>query len=165
MLRDTRPSPEIAGDTPRPGWSRDRRGFTIPEVAMAVFVMAFGIASSIIAMQTGFRYLDIARGNTLASQIMQSEIERVRLLSWSAIATLPASATVDLSSMFTTDPSLAARFALTRSVTDDATRDARYITLTVSWKTYDGQTHTRSFTTLYARNGLYDYYYTDAGGT
>lgn len=144
---------------------RGARGFTIPEVALAVFVMAFGISSSIIAMQTGFRYLDVARGNTLASQIMQSEIERIRLLSWDAIRALPASEAVDLSTMFSTDPALGSRFTLTRTAVDDATRDARYITVKVEWHTTDGQAHTRSFTTLYARNGLYDYYYTDAGGT
>ena len=36
---------------------RLRGGFTILEVAMATFVMALGIASSIIAMQSGFRHL------------------------------------------------------------------------------------------------------------
>lgn len=152
---------------------RDARGFTIVEVAMATFVMAFAIATSIVAMQTGFRYLDVARGNTLASQIMQSEIERLRLFPWSktataaidSIAELPASETVDLSTMFSTDPTIAARFTVLRTVADDGTRDARYITVKVTWQTTDGQNHSRSFTTLYAKNGLYDYYYTDAGGT
>lgn len=140
---------------------------------MATFVMAFGIATSIVAMQTGFRYLDIARGNTLASQIMQSEIERLRLLPWSKSSTvaidsileLPATENVDLSTMFTTDPTLASRFTVVRNVADDGGRDARYITVKVTWKTSDGQTHRRSFTTMYAKNGLYDYYYTSAGGT
>ncbi len=128
---------------------------------MASFVMMFGIASSIVALQMGFRNLDVARGNTLASQIMQSEIERLRLMSFTQIAALDASATVDLSTMFTSNPDLAARFTVTRTVTVDASRsDVRHITVSVQWHTHDGRSHTRAFTSMYAKNGLYDYYYT-----
>jgi hypothetical protein len=38
----------------RPPWNR-RDGFSIAEVAIATFIMAFGIATSIIAMQAGFQ--------------------------------------------------------------------------------------------------------------
>lgn len=150
-------------------------GFTILEVTISTLVMLLVISSSIVALQFGFRNVDVARGNTLASQIMQSEIERIRLLPWNNTTTpsttidsifkLPASETLDLSTMFSTDPKLAARFAATRTVTTDATRNARYITVTVTWSTYDKLTHTRKFTTMYTENGLYDYYYTSAGGT
>ncbi|HYD85108.1 MAG TPA: hypothetical protein VEA63_13680 [Opitutus sp.] len=128
---------------------------------MASFLMVLGISTSIIAMQMGFRNLDVARGNTLASQIMQSEIERLRLMSFTQITALPASDTVDLSTMFTTNTALAARFTVTRTVATDGTRaDVRYITVSVQWNSYDGKSHTRSFTSMYAKDGLYDYYYT-----
>ena len=139
---------------------------------MATFVMAFGIATSIIALQMGFRSLDVARDATLASQIMQSEIERLRLLPWNNTSTpahdsiaefaLDTAENVSLSTMFASNPTLAAKFAVTRTVTADSTRpsDIRYITITVTWSSYDGRSHTRSFTTMYAKNGLYDYYYT-----
>ncbi|WP_158305348.1 hypothetical protein [Opitutus terrae] len=140
---------------------------------MASFVMALGISSALIAMQWGFRHLDVARGNTLASQIMQSEIERLRLFPWEkttptgvvdSIIELPASEPVSLASMFSSSAALAARFTVTRTVTADAARaDVRYVTVTVTWNTSDGQSHTRSSTTMYAKNGLYDYYYTLAG--
>lgn len=147
-------------------------GFTIIEVALASFVMAFGIATSIIALQMGFKAMDVARDATLASQIMQSEIERLRLWPWSkatpagvvdSITELSASEPVALSSTFTSNAALAAKFTVTRTVTTDPaapTRDVRYITVTVTWNSYDGRPHSRSFTTLYAKNGLYDYYYT-----
>lgn len=139
---------------------------------MAMVVMAFAIATSIVAMQAGFRYLDVARGNTLASQIIQSEIERLRLLPWSKTATvavdsileLPASEPVDLTTMFTADPALAARFTVTRTVEADAARDVRYVKIEVVWSSSDGQSHTRYFRTMYSKNGLYDYYYTSAVG-
>jgi Tfp pilus assembly protein PilV len=150
---------------------RSRAGFTIIEVALATFVMAMGIASSIIAMQMGFKALNVARDSTLASQIMQSEIERIRLMPWAnasaavdSITELPATENVSLTTMFTSNAQIASKFTVTRSVTVDGTRaDVRYITLSVSWNSYDGRTHTRSFTTMYCKNGLYDYYYTLAG--
>ena len=139
---------------------------------MATFVMAFGIATSIIALQMGFRAMDVARDETLASQIMQSEIERLRLWPWNkttpasvvdSITELPASETVNLASTFASNTSVSARFTVTRTVTNDPvenTRNVRYITIAVNWKSYDGRPHTRTFTTLYAKDGLYDYYYT-----
>ncbi len=145
-------------------------GFTIMEVAMASFVMAFGIATAIVALQSGFKFLDVARDSTLASQIMQSEIERLRLWPWNntsttavdSICELPSSEAVSLSAMFASNAALAAKFAVTRTVAPDTTRpsDVRYITISVTWSSFDGRQHTRSFTTMYAKNGLYDYYYT-----
>jgi len=137
---------------------------------IATFVMSLVIGTSLIALQTGFRYVDVARGDTLASQIMQSEIERLRLMAWSkdspasvvdSITELPASETVDLSTMFSTNAALASRFTVTRIITTDAARaDVRYIEVQVTWSSSDGKSHRRSFTTMYSKNGLYDYYYT-----
>ncbi len=155
---------------------RSAAGFTIVEVAMASFVMALGIATSIIAMQTGFRNLDLARGTTLASQIIQSEMERLRLMPWNntnttavdSICELPASDAVSLADMFDasakTTANIASNYTVTRTVENDSTRpsDVKYITVTVTWKTYDGRSHTRSTKTMYSKNGLYDYYYTVA---
>lgn len=135
---------------------------------MASFVLALGIATSIIALQSGFKFIDVARDTTLASQILQSEIERLRMMSWSTVnALIPAGedegkATVDLATMFTTDANLASRFSVVRHVTKDSSRpdDVRFITLTVTWNSLDGRQHTRRFQAKYIKNGLYDYYYT-----
>lgn len=150
---------------------RDARGFTVLEVAMATFVMAFGIATSIIALQMGYKAIDVARDSTLAAQIIQSEIERLRLLPWNNTSTVAVDSicelsetpeTVPLTTMFTASAALISKYAVTRTVTRDTTRPdhVRYITLEVAWQSYDGRRHTRSFTTMYAKNGLYDYYYT-----
>lgn len=137
---------------------------------MATFVMAFGIATSIIALQMGYRAIDVARDGTLAAQIMQSEIERLRLLPWhnsstaavDSICELPASETISLATMFTTAAPLTSKYTVARTVSSDSARpdDIRYIGLTVTWRSSDGRPHSRSFTTMYAKNGLYDYYYT-----
>ena len=139
---------------------------------MSAFVLAFGIASSIIAMQSGFKQIDVARGTTLASQIIQSEMERLRMMPWNndataavdSIAELPATETFDGATYFSTSSDVTGRYTITRTVTDDATRpgEARNITVAVRWRSYDNRWHQRSFTALYVKNGLYDYYYTIA---
>lgn len=140
------------------------RGFTILEVTMASFILALGIATSIVAIQSGLKFIDVARDTTLASQILQSEIERIRMMSWTSVTALPASAEVSLSDMFSSSATLARRFTVTRTVESDSARpsDVRLITLSVSWRSVDGRTQTRSFQAKYIRNGLYDYFYTVA---
>jgi Tfp pilus assembly protein PilV len=168
-------SPSLSRRPRRPvGFSdaarRGRAGFTIFEVAIAGAVMALGIATSIIAMQSSFKSIDVARDTTLASQILQSEMERLRLMAWNntttvavdSICELPEKEEVSLSSMFTSSAAIASRFRVIRTVETDADRpsDVRYITIYVQWRTSDGRTQQRSFRSMYAKNGLYDYYYT-----
>lgn len=156
---------------------RRRAGFTILEVALAASVMAFALSGSIIVMQSGFKALDNARNTTIASQIIQSEMERIRLLPWlptastdaeKAISTLPASTEIDLDSIFPPGSSTSIfsdRFTIIRTSSDVADRanEMKEIRITVTWKGIDGQQHTRSTFTQYSKNGLYDYYYTKAG--
>ncbi len=107
---------------------------------MASFVMAFGIATSIVAMQTGFKTIDVARGTTIASQILQSEMERLRLMSWTTISNLstatdtvapvpagsPAGVEMfDGATYFSTNPDVAGKYIITRTVTADGARPSR----------------------------------------
>lgn len=127
--------------------------------------MAFAISGCIIVIQMGFKSLDNARSSTLAAQIMQSEMERIRLLNWSNITALPASDAINLSTIFpsgTTSTAMIGKFSAVRTVATVASRDdeMKSITITVTWSGLDGQSHRRSTTTYYCKNGLYDYYYT-----
>ena len=143
-------------------------GVTIVEVMIASCVMAFAITTSITVMQSGFASLDTARGNTLASQILQSEIERIRLMSWANVTDpdkMLGEHKVDLKEVFATSSEVANKFTLVRTVKDDSSRPGEGVDiyLQVLWKSYDGRSHTRSFQTKYVKNGLYDYYYSLAG--
>lgn len=145
----------------RPG---RRAGFTVLEVLMATFVMGFGISTAIIGLQAGFRHLDLARGTTQAAQIIQCELERIRLMSWPEVRALPASATFDGATFFSSGTAPAGQFAVTRTCAADTARPTEVVNINVSvqWQTYDRRPHTRSFNSSYVRNGLYDYYYTVA---
>jgi Tfp pilus assembly protein PilV len=144
--------------------ARTTAAFTIFEVMMGVIVMAFSISTSITVMQTGFRAVDSARNISLAAQIMQSEMEKIRLLDWTAInayAPDPATtttATLTIDPVFTSNPVVGSRFTLTRTTSTPQT-NFKKITLNVAWTSLDGRPNTRSYTIYYGRYGLYDYYY------
>jgi hypothetical protein len=138
-----------------------RRGFTIAEVMIAAGVMALAITTSITTMQRAFLALDSARNITLAGQIMQGEFERLRLKAWTVIGAyplLPETTTLTIDPIFTSNPAIGNRFTLIRSVTENNS-EMRKITLTISWRGYDGRPLSRFYTTYYGKNGLYDYFY------
>ena len=126
---------------------------------MAAAIMSLAIATSITTMQRAFLALDTARNVTLAGQIMQSELEKMRLKDWTTVSgydTGPTTLTIDTS--FTSNAAIGSRFTLTRQVATVHT-DMRQITFTVSWHSYDARALSRSYTTYYGKNGLYDYFY------
>lgn len=156
-------------------WPRDRRrGFTIVEVAVAAGVMILAIASSILVVQSGFRSLDTARKTTLAAQIIQSEVERIRMLSFSSVQSKQGTSTIELEDIFPQNTDLERQvlaemkkvfITRTRSITPLTAYSSEVfdITVTVSWKGLDGVTRTRSSSTRYSKGGLYAYYYTTNG--
>jgi len=98
---------------------------------------------------------------------MQSELEKMRLLSWgdgasgagsgtTGVSAYPTTATaVTVDSSFTGIAYIGDRFTMTRTASTVHTGMISVV-LTVTWKTYDGRTLSRSYTTSYGKNGLYD---------
>jgi type II secretory pathway pseudopilin PulG len=132
--------------------------FTILEAMVATLVLVFAITSSLTVMQSGFQALDTARNLTTAGQIMESEMESLRLKNWTQIQALQDTGNIAMAP----DPSLgpaAARFTCTCLISDLKT-DMKQITLTTTWRGTDGRPHTVSYLTRYGKNGLNDYYYT-----
>jgi type II secretory pathway pseudopilin PulG len=147
----------------RAALSRRSRGFTIPEVMMAAIVMAFALTTSITVMQRSFSTVDTARNLSYATQIMQNEFEKMRLTNWDAVFAYSTSETaVALDSSFTSNPYIGTRFTMTRirsEVYPGTGKAIAKIVLKITWKSYDGRTLSRSLTTYYGQNGLYDYVY------
>ncbi len=149
--------------------TRARAAFTLVEIMIASFVMLFAISSSIIVLQSGFRSLDTARKTTLAAQIMQSEMERIRMLSWSSVSSLE-SGPINLRGIFPSNTELESTilaqmertFTATRTVTPLTAYASEIVEIAVSieWRGIDGVPHQRNSSTRYCKDGLYAYYYT-----
>lgn len=165
LLPRSRPHPPAARPRAR---ARPRAAFTILEVMMAAIVLALAITTSITTLQHGFLALDTARNTTIAGQIMQSELERMRLKDWATVNAYAAGPTpltlvtdstaLDHTSAFVPSAALAQRFTLTRT-TSDVHADLKQITLTITWRSSDGRTLTRAYPAYYGKNGLYDFFY------
>jgi hypothetical protein len=88
----------------------------------------------------------------------------MRVSPWSSTATVVGitdytnnSPTLAIDPVFTSNTYIANRFTITRTMADPKP-DLRQITLTVSWRNYDGRPMSRTYTTCYARFGLYDFF-------
>ena len=142
-------------------------GFTIVEVAVAAAVMLMAVSTCLLVLQNGYKGVDTARSAILAGQIMQSEIERIRLMSWADInnaTKLPPDADVDISTFVAADPKIASKFRVRRLITPVTGREDSMVTMTVTvtWTNSDQTSHTRTLSTRYSKDGLYDYYFTVA---
>jgi hypothetical protein len=152
----------------------------------AAAVMALAISTSVTTLQVGYRSIDTARNMTIASQVLQSMIEDMRLLTWSQVSNptlLPNLSSRPLAdfdldtvnryqSRSITDFSANAaamlgRFTFSRAMTDVPDRvdgsgvcNMKMIVLTARWTGVDGQVHTVQYSTYYAKDGLYAFYST-----
>lgn len=136
---------------------------------MAAAVMTLAITSSLSVIGRAFAPLDTARCISYASQIMQSEMERTRITPWgdgtaagngtigvTAYPTTPVAVSIT-SFGYASAADLSNRMTLTRTVSDVHAGMIK-ITLTITWRTFDGNTLTRSYSTYYGKAGLYDYF-------
>lgn len=141
------------------------RAFTILEVMIAAFVLVLAFTSSLIVLQRGFQAIDSARYTTLAGQILQSQMEKIRLLNWSEL-TDPVNGPGAFPT-FTPDVAVSSaqlsHFTCTQSITDAPapfTGTMKDVTLTATWTGTDGRQQSLSYTTRYGQNGISDFFYT-----
>ncbi len=140
---------------PPPARPRRRAGYTLVEVMVASVVVLLGIVTAITAIQRGFQSLDYARNLSVASQLMQSEMEEIRLKNWSQLQALQAAGDATLKADSAAGAA-AGRYTCTRSVRL-LKEDMLEITLTTTWRGYDGRLQTARLITRYGKNGLSDY--------
>ena len=153
-----RPTRHFSGPALTRFWKRAATAFTLLEVMAASVVLVFAVTSSAAVLERGFQSLDTARNLTISAQIMENEMERLRLENWSQLQALQDSGNTTLA----IDPSFgpaAAHFHCTR-VIRDLKPDMKEITLTTTWNGVDGRLHIVDYFTRYGKNGLNDYYYT-----
>lgn len=133
-------------------------GFSLVEVMIAAMVLVLGITTAITTLQRGLQALDSARNYSYAAHLMQNELERLRLKSWTQIEALQ---TAGETTVTTDDTASSARTVFTcRRVITDVKDDMKQITLIANWRGMDGRAQTARFITRYAKSGLYDYFYT-----
>ena len=137
--------------TQKPANARD--GFTLLEAMIAVMILGFVLASVLVTVSQSARYLTDIRRTARASQVLQQEMEYIRLLDWTALQ----SATNSFS-----DPSDTARLyagKITQSAYDSygSTSTVVKVTLTVTWTNQVNRVLTNTLTSLVGNGGLNKY--------
>lgn len=128
--------------------------FTLVEVMIALVIMAMSLTAASICLRMGVEQYDSARSTGYATQVLQNEAERLRLLSWSQVGDLPSKA------RFSQEDSQDGKFSFWRVVENyDGASDIKRLWLIAEWEGAKGGTKELRLTFNYARSGTYDYYY------
>jgi hypothetical protein len=123
---------------------------------VASCVLMLGISGALVTLRRSLDTIAQARQLDAASQLMQTELERLRLLNWTQLQTLQTSGEIAVAPPTGGD---FARYTCERRIRD--LRDGlKEITLVASWGGLDGRAHSARLITRYSRSGLNDYFYT-----
>jgi type II secretory pathway pseudopilin PulG len=144
------------------------RAFTLFEVMLAASIMLFAIATSLAALYYSFQMVDDARYTTLAGQILQSQMEKLRLLTWAQLTDPTYGPGASGNTTFTPDntlatPELTHFTTLTQTLSDPPAPFAgtmKDITLQATWQDSFGRQHSLTYTTRYGEDGISDFFYT-----
>ena len=140
---------------------------TIAEVLIASVLLAFVIMSSLTALSQAYGFIRHARMVTLASQILQSVMEDLRLRNYSELKAYAAqSQPVDFAAMLASErfaSSYTTGFTLTGNFTTvvasgTGTPGKISVTLTVNWSE-NRVNFNRTTITYFGEQGLSDYIY------
>ncbi|MEX0323666.1 MAG: prepilin-type N-terminal cleavage/methylation domain-containing protein [Puniceicoccaceae bacterium] len=136
-----------------------QEGFTLVEVIMSLLLMSIVFSAAFGSYFLGMRILEESRQEVRATQIIQSELEAMRTMTWNDIGALNTSTYVTPEGEFIAQ--YASEFRVYRYIQTINTTQKR-VTLWVWWTNTNNQSSYRRFTTIFTKNGLNDYYYREA---
>jgi hypothetical protein len=146
------------------------RGFTVVEVMLAAAIMVAGIVGMMFAVTSGAEMLDTSRKQTIATQIMHGELERIRVSDWTKLVALtpdfPMEGTQQgyaetkgprLVQWISSDAAFPQNvFRVSRTLKYTGPEKNRLaITYQVNWTGTSGRAYSRTSSTFVGKNGLY----------
>lgn len=152
-------------------------GFTIMEVALAATVLALTLVGMIQVIESGAEMLDLSRKQTIAAQILQDEIDQLRLMTWPQVTNLMAQpmpldisgdstfttfagqlnpGTVEIYPAFTNFPFTGTENVIVIEPPQPSANPPLLlqVTYTVKWTSGTGHQYIRTSTTYVGKNGL-----------
>ncbi len=137
------------------GAKSNTRGMSLLEVVIATMIFGLVLGGAISAMAQGFYSIERSRDLNLASQIMQTQMEWIRMLNWNGIDDLQG--TEDFTPPARQGDRTLRNLVCTR-VVEDEKLDQKRITLTIAWDDHRSIRQTRTYFMLYTKEGLSDFY-------
>ena len=128
---------------------------------MASIILVAGFMGMIQAITIGSEMQATARRETLAAQIINHEIEKLRFKDWAYISALPTtSTTLTIDTQFTAAVTASgATYTLTRTLSADPYATIREVNFTVTWVVRpsgisSSRTYTRANSAWFGKYGL-----------
>lgn len=131
-------------------------GFSLVEVLVAVTMLTLVFLAAMAALNQGFNMVENARFGTHASQILQSEMETLRMMDWAQIEALPSEEDFVIDMRFM--QGRADRYQGIRRV-EDVRPGMRRVVLELNFTSMDGRNLQRRYFTFFGQHGLNDYNY------
>jgi len=142
------------------------QAFTLMEVMLAVVIVGVEFVSLYVAISQGFAVVQSARENLRATQIMQEQVEIIRVLDWDKVTTTPSPWNFYANfypASATNNPGItySGLIAVTDAPVPSAySADMRLIVVSLSWTNGANSrlTRNRELRTLVSRYGLHNYF-------
>ena len=138
----------IAGETS--AWRRRQGGYTLVEVMISSVILALAILSSMAVLSQCTTYIADMRLRARSAQILQQQIENMRLLSWASLQSLPStfSDPTDTNNVYigTISNSTYQSYGTTATVLR--------VTAQVTWTNMHNRIMTNSMTSLFSKGGI-----------
>jgi prepilin-type N-terminal cleavage/methylation domain-containing protein len=132
-------------------------GFTLVEVIVSMFLMATVFTAAFGSYFLGMRIIEDARDQVRASQIIQSELEKLRTANWDQLENMLYAEPLKVDQDFATN--YAKDYVGIRYLWDVTAGQQKWVVVIVTWKNSRGLLTRQVFNTVFTKDGLNDYYY------
>ena len=141
------------------------RAFTLMEVMLAVVIVGVEFVSLYVAISQGFAVVQSARENLRATQIMQEQVEVIRVLDWDKVTKTPSPWSFNASFYPANGTNPGITYSGSIAVTDAPvppaySADMRLVVVSLSWTNGANARimRNRELRTLVSRYGLHNYF-------
>jgi len=139
-----------------------RLAFSLIEVMFATVIIAVVFVSLYVAISQGFGVVQVARENLRATQIMQEQVEILRILNWDQVTTNPApwnfTASFYPANLTNQGVVYSGSVNITNApVSSTYTTDVRLAVVSLSWMS-GNVSRRRELRTLVSHYGLHNYF-------
>jgi Tfp pilus assembly protein PilV len=141
--------------------------FTMLEVMLAVLVVSVTFAGFYLCLSQGFASTEMNREDLRATQLLQQQMETIRLYTWSQINSngfIPATFTAPFNAVGiqgSNAPVYTGYITITNApMTESYATNHVLVTVLLKWNSGNGnQPHSRQMSTIVSQYGLHNYFY------
>lgn len=149
------------------GTAKSAAAFTLMEVLVVVLVISITFTGFYLCLGQGFATTEVSRENLRATQLLQQQMEIIRLYTWDEINSngfIPSTFKAPFNAVGTqasNAPVYTGYITITNApMTESYASNHVLVTVTLKWLSGNGRVpHTRQMSTIVSQYGLHNYFY------